>query len=63
MVLLTTAGHRLLGGFTTFSSFSYTRYMLLISGSWLAAGLNIPAGVGLGLAGVFFGVRVARLLA
>lgn len=53
----------LLGGFTTFSTFSYESYMLLIGGSWLAAGLNILASVGLGLIGVFLGVGMARLLA
>jgi CrcB protein len=52
----------LLGGFTTFSSFSYESYMLLISGSWLGAGLNILASVGLGLVSVFLGVGIARLL-
>lgn len=53
----------LLGGFTTFSTFSYESYMLLIGGSWLAAGLNILASVGLGLIGVFLGVGMARLFA
>jgi CrcB protein len=53
----------LLGGFTTFSTFSYESYMLLNSGSWLAAGLNMIASVGLGLLGVFLGVGMARLLA
>jgi len=52
----------LLGGFTTFSTFSYDSYMLLIGGNWLAAGLNIFASVGLGLGGVFLGVGMARLL-
>ena len=52
----------LLGGFTTFSTFSYESYMLLISGSWLAAGLNMLASVGLGLIGVFLGAGMARLL-
>jgi CrcB protein len=52
----------LLGGFTTFSSFSYESYTLLISGSWLAAGLNMLASVGFGLLGVFLGVGMARLL-
>src|SRR5215212_8922304 len=53
----------LLGGFTTFSTFSYETYMLLVSGSWLAAGLNIFASVGLGLVGVFLGAGLARLVA
>jgi len=53
----------LLGGFTTFSTFSYETSMLLISGSWLAAGLNMLASVGLGLGGVFLGASLARLIA
>jgi CrcB protein len=53
----------LLGGFTTFSSFSYENYMLLSSGQWLAAALNIVASVGLGLLGVFLGIGLAQLVA
>ena len=53
----------LLGGFTTFSTFSYETYMLLVSGSWLAAGLNLLASVGLGLIGVVLGAGLARLVA
>ena len=53
----------LLGGFTTFSTFSYETSMLLISGSWLAAGLNTLASVGLGLVGVFLGAGLVRLIA
>ena len=52
----------LLGGFTTFSAFSYETYMLVLNGSWVAAGLNIFASVGLGLIGVFLGVVLARLI-
>jgi fluoride exporter len=52
----------LLGGFTTFSTFSYETYMLLVSGSWLAAGLNMLASVGLGMVGVFLGAVLARLI-
>ena len=51
----------LLGGFTTFSTFSYETYGLLVSGSWLEAGLNIVGSVGLGLIGVFLGAGLARL--
>ncbi len=51
-----------LGGFTTFSTFSYETYNLLISGSWLAAGLNILGSVGLGLVGVIVGAGLARLI-
>ena len=53
----------LLGGFTTFSTFSYETSMLLISGSWRAAGLNMLASVGLGLVGVFLGSGLARMIA
>ena len=53
----------LLGGFTTFSTFSYETAMLLTSGSWLAGGLNLIASVGLGLIGVFLGAGLARLIA
>jgi fluoride exporter len=53
----------LLGGFTTFSTFSYETAMLLTSGSWLAAGLNVLGSVGLGLIGVFLGAGLGRLIA
>ena len=53
----------LLGGFTTFSTFSYETNMLLVNGSWVYAGLNIFASVGLGLVGVFLGAGLARLVA
>ena len=51
----------LLGGFTTFSTFSYETYGLLVSGSWFEAGLNIVGSVGLGMIGVFLGAGLARL--
>ncbi len=52
----------LLGGFTTFSTFSYETYGLLVTGSWLAAGLNTLGSVGLGMIGVFLGAMLARLM-
>ena len=51
-----------LGGFTTFSTFSYETYSLLLAGSWLAAGLNILGSVGLGMIGVFLGAGLVRLI-
>jgi CrcB protein len=51
-----------LGGFTTFSTFSYETYALLVEGSWLAAGLNILGSVGLGMIGVVLGASLARLI-
>jgi len=52
----------LLGGFTTFSTFSYETYSLLAEGSWLAAGLNALGSVIIGVVAVFLGIGVARLL-
>jgi fluoride exporter len=51
-----------LGGFTTFSTFSYETYGLLVAGSWLEAGLNMLGSVGLGMISVFLGAGLARLL-
>ena len=52
----------LLGGFTTFSSFSLELYQLALAGRWAAAGLYLVASVGLGLAGLLLGVAAVRLL-
>lgn len=51
-----------LGGFTTFSTFSYEAYALITAGSWLLAALYLALSVGLGLAAVVLGVALARLL-
>jgi len=51
-----------LGGFTTFSTFSYETYGLLVAGSWLEAGLNMIGSVVLGMIGVFLGAGLVRLL-
>jgi CrcB protein len=51
-----------LGGYTTFSSFSYETMSLLRDGEvWLAL-LNVTASVLLGLAAVWAGIRLAQLL-
>lgn len=52
----------LLGGFTTFSSLSYETYALLANGSWSMAGVYLLGSFTLGLAAVFLGVGVARLI-
>ena len=51
-----------LGGFTTFSSFSYETFQLLAQGDgWLSL-WNVVANLLLGLASVWLGVFLARLL-
>jgi CrcB protein len=52
----------LLGGFTTFSSFSFEVYALIMTGNWGAAALYAVSSFGLGLAGVFAGAALIRLL-
>lgn len=52
----------LLGGFTTFSSFSYEALMLLAEGKILAAGAYACGSVVLGLVAAGAGVYAARLL-
>lgn len=50
-----------LGGFTTFSSFSLQTLRLMQDGDWLRAGGNIVVSVAACLAAVALGYRLARL--
>lgn len=52
----------LLGGLTTFSSFGYETYGLIVGGSRVAALINMLGSVSLGVAAVFLGVTLARLI-
>jgi CrcB protein len=52
----------LLGGYTTFSSFSYETFSLIRDGEWFRAALNSVGSVLLGLIAVWFGVRLAQNL-
>jgi fluoride exporter len=51
-----------LGSYTTFSTFSYETLALAREGSYLAAGANVVASVGVSLAGVLLGAAVARAI-
>lgn len=51
-----------LGGFTTFSSFSYETVALLRSGELVFAGLNIILSVSLCLAGTYTGMLLGKLI-
>jgi len=51
-----------LGGYTTFSSFSYETFALIRDGEWFRATLNAGGSVLLGLAAVWLGVRLAQSL-
>mgnify|MGYP002682283935 CR=1 FL=1 len=51
-----------LGGFTTFSSFSYETVGLLEQNGWGSALLNLVANTAFGLLGVVLGVTIARWL-
>ena len=50
----------ILGGYTTFSSFSYETYSLLRDGQMWRAILNAVGSVLLGLVAVWLGVRLAQ---
>lgn len=52
----------LLGGFTTFSTFSYETLQHAHAGHWGVVGLNVAANVGLGLAATALGLGLARAL-
>jgi fluoride exporter len=52
----------LLGGFTTFSSFGYETYALILKGEWLPALIYIAASVVLGLGAVFLGAALISWL-
>jgi CrcB protein len=52
----------LLGGFTTFSSFSFETYSLVTAGSIMQAGLYVLGSFGLGMLGVFLGAGIGRMI-
>ena len=52
----------LLGGFTTFSSFSYETIAMLKDGAFTYAGLNIAASIICCLAGTWVGMQVGKFL-
>lgn len=51
-----------LGGFTTFSSFTVEALNLVQDGRWLSGGLYLLGNVGLGLLAAFLGIVLARAL-
>jgi CrcB protein len=51
----------LLGGFTTFSTFSYETLQNAHAGNWGVAGWNVVANLGLGLAATALGLMLARV--
>jgi CrcB protein len=52
----------ILGGFTTFSSFSFETIAMLRDGELLIAGMNVIVSVGVCLAGTWIGVQLGKLL-
>lgn len=51
-----------LGGFTTFSSFTIEALNLVQDGRWLSGGFYLLGNVGLGLLAAFLGIVLARAL-
>ncbi len=49
-----------LGGYTTFSSFSYETFRLVEQSGWWTAGINFAGNAGLGLVAVVLGIFLAR---
>jgi fluoride exporter len=49
-----------LGGYTTFSSFSYETFRLVEQSGWWAAGINFTGNTILSMTGVLLGVFLAR---
>jgi len=49
-----------LGGFTTFSAFSYETFALMRSGEMVSAGMNVMGQLILGILGVWFGFILAK---
>jgi len=52
-----------MGGFTTYSSFSFETLELAKDGAWLGAGVNVLLNTALCLAGCGLGIALGRLLA
>lgn len=57
--LLLTTG--LLGGFTTFSSFSLEVITMALQGQWAKAGFYVLASMGVGLFAAYVGVKLGRI--
>ena len=55
-------GVGLLGGFTTFSAFSFELVMLIERGQFTFAALYLILSVGLGVSGLLFGLTIMRLI-
>ena len=51
-----------LGGFTTFATFAFETVEALRAGQWWIAGVNLAAQNGLGIAALFAGISVGRML-